>query len=673
MCLAITVAACSPGEGPAQGVADDTALAEQRSLLARLEHRRQLIEDANDIKRLQRSYGYYLDEAMWDEIVDLFAEDGTIEIALDGVYEGKPRIREYLYALGGGRAGLAQGQINEHMQLMPVISVAPDGQSARGRWRAIIMAGTLGQDALWGEGPYENEYVKEDGVWKLKSVHWYQSVVVPYEGGWQVNPDVNGGKWVSAELPPDKPPTVEYETWPGTYLPPFHFPNPVVGAEPVDWGAGADLGRFAGASVDELAAEAGVLAHAIELLEDENAIETLQRIYGFYIDKDFWSEAADLFADDGTIEVAGSGVFVGKARVLEYLRSRGEEFPQDGRLFDRMQLQPVVHVAPDGLTAKARWRLFAQEAQSGEFARWGAGVYENTYVKDDGQWKIQALHAHHTMYTPYEDGWGKTALPNPGPSASLPPDRRPSGDYAAYPAANVFPFHYDNPVTGRPVFADSAASHARSAAPGELAATLVALERRIGLLEDADQLERLNAIYGYYLARNQWDDLAGIFSPNGTIEIAMRGVYAGPASVRRNLNLYGEAGVQHGLLHNHMQYQPVIHVADDGMSAKMRSRAFSIMGEYETYSMWMGGTYENDFVKEGGVWKILHDQVFNTYFVPYAVGWKDVGPRPPPGISESNPPDAPPTHPFEMYPRAFLPPYHYPNPITGRAVVWQRP
>ena len=28
-------------------------------------------------------------------------------------------------------------------------------------------------------------------------------------------------------LPPDRPPTVEYKTWPDTYVPPFSFPNPV--------------------------------------------------------------------------------------------------------------------------------------------------------------------------------------------------------------------------------------------------------------------------------------------------------------------------------------------------------------------------------------------------------------------------------------------------------------
>ena len=35
----------------------------------------------------------------------------------------------------------------------------------------------------------------------------------------------------------------------------------------------------------------------------------------------------------------------------------------------------------------------------------------------------------------------------------------------------------------------------------------------------------------------------------------------------------------------------------------------------------------------------------------------------------TNPPDAPPTHPFEMYPSAFLPPFHYVNPVTGQPVT----
>lgn len=675
-CDAAQEAGQAPAEVSSQArgdMATDAGLMSLAERLGALQHRKTLVEDAAAIKRLQRAYGYYLDEALWDEIVDLFAEDGTIEIGLDGVYVGKERVRDFLYALGGGRSGLRDGQINEHMQLMPVVTVAPDGMTARGRWRALIMAGELGGDAVWGEGPYENEYVKEDGVWKLGKLHWFQSIVVPYEGGWQVNDDVNGGKWVSDRLPPDRPSTIEYDTWPSTYLPPFHFPNPVAGAE-------SPLGQFmarrqfiAGdASLETLAAQAGRLEQEIAVLEDENAIENLQRTYGFYIDKGLWSQAADLFAADGTIEIGNSGVYVGKDRVVAYLRTRGAEFPQEGRLADRMQLQPIVHVAPDRSTARGRWRLFEQDAVWGEYANWGTGIYENEYVREDGVWKIQRLHMYSTMSTPYEDGWGKTALADPGPSEALPPDRPASVPHDAYPAVFVAPFHYGNPVTGAPVHAETAGETA-AAVPAdrdELESALESLETRVVRLEDMDALERLNAIYGYYLARNQWDNLAGIFASDGSIEIALRGVYTGSASVRRNLNLYGEAGIHHGLLHNHMQYQPVIHIAGDGQTAKMRSRAFSIMGEHETYSMWMGGTYENDYVKEDGIWKMQRDQVFNTYFVPYAVGWKDAVPRPPPGISESNPPDSPPTHPFQMYPSAFLPPFHYPNPVTGNEVTW---
>jgi hypothetical protein len=562
------------------------------------------------------------------------------------------------------------GELNEHFQLMPVVTVAPDGTTAKARWRALILAGRLGESAIWGEGPYENEYVKEGGVWKLRKLHWYQSVVVPYETGWLNTPDFNEGKWASARLPPDRPPSIEYSTWPETYLPEFHFPNPVAAAARIVESPAASPQTTH--DLETLATSVAILAQEVQLLEDANAVENLQRIFGFYIDKGFWSEAADLFAAEGSIEVGGSGVFLGRARVLDYLRSLGAEFPKEGRLYDQMQLQPIVHVAPDGRTAKARWHLFSQEAVHGEYARWGTGVYENEYVKEDGVWKMLSLRLYTTMRTPYEDGWGKTALPVPGPIPDLPADRPPSIAFEAYPAVFVAPFHYENPVTGRPPYAGSPGDHA--AAPptsaAALADALAALDVRITRLEDTDAVERLDTIRAYYLAHSQWDNSAALFAPDGSIEIAMRGVYVGRVNVRRNLNLYTEVGMQYGLLHNHMTYQQVIHIADDGSSAKMRARAFSIMGQHGRYAQWMGGTYENEYVKENGVWMIKRDHQINTYFAPYAVGWKELVPRPPPGITESNPPDLPPTVPFEMYPSAFLPPYHYPNPVTGKAVTW---
>jgi hypothetical protein len=220
LAIAVVAAGCSrPGADP--------QLTPLRAHVAALEQRKTLLEDVNAIERLQGAYGYYLDRGLWDEVANLFANEGTIEVALDGVYVGKQRVREYLYALGGGRQGLAAGVLDEHLQVMPVISVAADGLTAKARWRGIVLNGKQGGDAFWGEGPYENEYVKEGGVWKFKTLHWYQALFAPYAGGWQNQPDPTLGKRVSATLPPDRPPSVDYKTWPDTYVPPFSFPNPV--------------------------------------------------------------------------------------------------------------------------------------------------------------------------------------------------------------------------------------------------------------------------------------------------------------------------------------------------------------------------------------------------------------------------------------------------------------
>lgn len=407
-----------------------------------------------------------------------------------------------------------------------------------------------------------------------------------------------------------------------------------------------------------LAKEVAALAAEVQALEDENEIENLQRIFGFYIDKRLWAEAANLFAENGTIEISGEGVYASKARVLEYLQSLGAEGPEEGILNDHMQLQPVIHVLSTN-TAKGRWHHFSQEAKLGESDYWGTGIYENDYVKEEGVWKIQSLHLFSTMRTPYADGWAVTALPRTEASTSLPPDSPATLEYENYPAVFVVPFHYENPVSGSPLeLSINLDNIDESLATAK--ATLASLDNRIGLLQDADDVEYLHTVYGYYLARYQMDDLAGIFSEDGTIEIALRGVYVGQESVRNNLDLYPLVS-----LHNHMQYQPVIHVAEDGNSALMRSRAFSIMGSYETTGLWMGGVYENEFVKRDGVWKMGLDHVYNTYFINYNTGWKDTVWRPAPGISEDNPPDEPPTTYFEMYPSAFLPEFHYTNPVTG--------
>jgi hypothetical protein len=76
--------------------------------------------------------------------------------------------------------------------------------------------------------------VKDNGVWKISKLRWYQTIMVPYEGGWGLNEDVTKGIYVSPQFPPDEPQTDSFGSWPETFLPPFHFDNPVGRYVPVE-------------------------------------------------------------------------------------------------------------------------------------------------------------------------------------------------------------------------------------------------------------------------------------------------------------------------------------------------------------------------------------------------------------------------------------------------------
>ena len=142
-----SVAWITAARGSADPQSSITA-AEQR--LRSLAQRTQRLHDEREIENLQRIYSYYLDRALWDQITDLFADDGTIEIGMRGVYVGKKRIRASLDLFGP--QDLTDGRLMDHANLQPVITVNPDGATAQGRVRALIMNGTYGKTGAIGDG-----------------------------------------------------------------------------------------------------------------------------------------------------------------------------------------------------------------------------------------------------------------------------------------------------------------------------------------------------------------------------------------------------------------------------------------------------------------------------------------------------------------------------------------
>jgi len=196
----------------------------------------QKLEGTRAIKKLQRAFGFYVDRGLWDEASDLFADDATVEIGMDGVYVGKAHIHDYLKALHGGQDGLIYGQLNEWVTLQPVVDIAADGRSGKARWRDLGMLGQYKKHAEWRDGTYENTYEKgADGIWRIKSLHLYVDFVAPYEKGWaRLKPGEGlAQSETSKKMPPDRPPTIAYKSFPDQSYAPFHAPNPVTG-KPVE-------------------------------------------------------------------------------------------------------------------------------------------------------------------------------------------------------------------------------------------------------------------------------------------------------------------------------------------------------------------------------------------------------------------------------------------------------
>lgn len=214
------------------------------ALLARideLEKRVQRAEDIEAIRRLQYTYGYYLDKTYYKEVVDLFAEDSEVHF-LHGVFKGKEGVKRlyvgrFLNKFAEGVNGPKFGRLLDHPQMQGIITVADDGQSAKARFRSIMQAGThesIEGFRQWFEGGvYENEYVKEDGQWKIKLLDFRSLWQGQFDEGWSRCPMEYEG--YLTETYPDDPHgpdeiVVDWKMFPFAETVPFHYPHPVTGA-----------------------------------------------------------------------------------------------------------------------------------------------------------------------------------------------------------------------------------------------------------------------------------------------------------------------------------------------------------------------------------------------------------------------------------------------------------
>lgn len=132
--------------------------------LEELERRIRILEDIEAIKRLKAKYWRCCDKKLWDELEECFTEDAIADYFPNLHFEGRDAIIKFLKeSLGPDYMITAHGGHNAEIEII-------SETEARGIWAlndlVIIQPGIR----MRGYGHYEDEYVKENGRWKIKRI-----------------------------------------------------------------------------------------------------------------------------------------------------------------------------------------------------------------------------------------------------------------------------------------------------------------------------------------------------------------------------------------------------------------------------------------------------------------------------------------------------------------------
>src|SRR5678816_2428209 len=284
------------------------------------------VEAISAIKRLQHAYGHYSELGLWHDFADLFADTG-IGHYTQGALDREGIRALFLKEVGGGQLGLADGRIYPHISMQPVVTLAADGQSGKGRWHIMAMLGGYERSASWAGGVYENEYVRENGIWKFKEVRYFPQYSGRYDdAGWTATKQVA----------------------------PFHYDAARVGKPALDVAGESAPAATPPPTIATVGKRLAEVAARAQSLADEIEVTNLQHTYGYYVDRKMWDDVADLFTNDGTMELGLQGVYAGKSSIRRGLNAFGTAGLAEGEINDHIQLQTIVTVMPDGRTARAR-------------------------------------------------------------------------------------------------------------------------------------------------------------------------------------------------------------------------------------------------------------------------------------------------------------------------------
>jgi hypothetical protein len=156
------------------------------------EEKIRILEDVESIKKLKASYCYWADAGIagdasqMDELIAHFTDDAPwADFGPFGVHKGKEAVGAFFREVVVGTLSYSA-----HMVSNPIIEV--DGDKATGKWYVDVPCTLRGAERpLWLQAKYDEEYVKEGGQWRWKSITTKFDFITPFDEGWVKTPIIS--------------------------------------------------------------------------------------------------------------------------------------------------------------------------------------------------------------------------------------------------------------------------------------------------------------------------------------------------------------------------------------------------------------------------------------------------------------------------------------------------
>jgi hypothetical protein len=205
-------------------------------------------------------------------------------------------------------------------------------------------------------------------------------------------------------------------------------------------------------NVEDLQAQINSLKNEVRTLRDIEAIQRVQKAYGYYLEHFMSQEIIDLFSDGPNVSLTlSAGTYAGKAGVKKFF---SHITPTHEFLHQVIQSADVINVDLSGNKAQGRWYCWGAVALPVENAvreSFFSGIYSCDYIKEDGIWKLEKLRFDEFYSATPKEGWvspERLSKHVPIVNSSCIPDIARTIQ-TRYPSGYIVPFHFTHPVTGK--------------------------------------------------------------------------------------------------------------------------------------------------------------------------------------------------------------------------------